>query len=218
MGAAEVNAIISGIKENKIIAIVRGVATKDIIPTARALKDGGIKLLEITFNQSSATGEKDTENAIGSLCDYFSDSMLIGAGTVLNARQTEIAVKAGAKYIISPNTDPDVIKTTNDMGAVSIPGALTPSEIAHACKLGAHFVKLFPAGDLGTAYIKAIRAPLSHIPLLAVGGIDNDNLQDFFKAGVCGVGVGSNIVDTKLIKEGKFEELTVLARKYTSQI
>jgi 2-dehydro-3-deoxyphosphogluconate aldolase/(4S)-4-hydroxy-2-oxoglutarate aldolase len=210
--------IIDGIKEHKIIAIVRGVALDDIVPAAQALKQGGIRLLEVTFNQSSSTGEQDTEEAIRRLCGMFGDEMIIGAGTVVSERQTVIAVEAGAKYIISPNTDAAVITKTLELGAVSIPGALTPTEVTHAYALGAHFVKLFPAGNLGIGYIKAIRAPLSHIPLLAVGGVNETNLIDFFKAGINGVGVGANIVNNKLISGKRFDELTALARLYTSQL
>ncbi len=212
------NEIIDRINKNKIIAIVRGVSPEDMIPMGKALNDGGIKLLEVTFNQSSPTGEKDTAEAIKRLCDYFGDEVSIGAGTVINEGQVEIAVAAGAKYIISPNTDVKVIKKTNDMGAISIPGALTPSEISFAHDTGAHFVKVFPAGVFGIDYIKAVRAPLSHISLLAVGGVDDKNLMEFINAGIKGIGVGSNIVNKTLIKEGRFNELTALARKYTSQI
>jgi len=210
--------VIERIKEHKIIAIVRGVALDDIVPTAHALMDGGIRLLEVTFNQSSSTGEQDTAEAIRRLCSAFGDDMIIGEGTVVSERQVAVAVEAGAQYIISPNTDAAVIRKTLELGAVSIPGALTPTEVLYAHNLGAHFVKLFPAGNLGTGYIKAIRAPISHIPLLAVGGVNDKNLMDFFKAGVSGVGVGANIVDNKLIKEKKFDELTALARLYTSQL
>jgi len=210
--------VIERIKEHKIIAIVRGVALDDIVPTAHALMDGGIRLLEVTFNQSSSTGEQDTAEAIRRLCSAFGDDMIIGAGTVVSERQVAVAVEAGAQYIISPNTDAAVIRKTLELGAVSIPGALTPTEVLYAHNLGAHFVKLFPAGNLGTGYIKAIRAPISHIPLLAVGGVNDKNLMDFSKAGVSGVGVGANIVDNKLIKEKKFDELTALARLYTSQL
>jgi 2-dehydro-3-deoxyphosphogluconate aldolase/(4S)-4-hydroxy-2-oxoglutarate aldolase len=210
--------VIERIKEHKIIAIVRGVALDDIVAMARALMEGGIRLLEVTFNQSSSTGEQDTAEAIRRLCSAFGGDMIIGAGTVVSERQVTIAVEAGAQYIISPNTDAAVIAKTLELGAVSIPGALTPSEVMYAHNLGAHFVKLFPAGNLGTGYIKAIRAPISHIPLLAVGGVNDKNLMDFFKAGVSGVGVGANIVDNKLIREKRFDELTALARLYTSQL
>lgn len=209
---------ITSINDNKIVAIVRGVSLDDIIPTAEALQKGGIKLIEVTFNQSSPTGEEDTCAAIKRLCEHFGDDICVGAGTVINAKQTEMAINAGAKYIISPNTSVDVIKKTNKMGAVSIPGALTPTEVTVAYEAGAHFVKLFPAGNFGLGYIKAVRAPLSHIPVLAVGGVNHENLMNFINAGISGVGVGSNIVNTTLIKEGKFDELTELARKYTSQL
>jgi 2-dehydro-3-deoxyphosphogluconate aldolase / (4S)-4-hydroxy-2-oxoglutarate aldolase len=209
---------IKKINDKKIIAIVRGINLKDIIPTAQALLDGGVELIEVTFNQSSKTGEKDTCDAIKMLCDHFGENVCVGAGTVISAKQAELAINAGAKYIISPNTSIDVINKTKQMGAVSIPGALTPTEVTFAYDAGADYVKLFPAGNFGIGYIKAVRAPLSHIPVLAVGGVSDENLLDFFNAGVSGVGVGSNIVNCKLIGEGKFSELTKLAKKYTDQL
>jgi 2-dehydro-3-deoxyphosphogluconate aldolase/(4S)-4-hydroxy-2-oxoglutarate aldolase len=136
----------------------------------------------------------------------------------MNVHQVETAINSGAKYIISPNTNLQVIKKTSELGAVSIPGALTPSEIAFAYEAGAKFVKLFPASEFGVSYIKSIRSPLNHIPLLAVGGVDENNMNSFFEAGVSGVGVGSNIVKKSLISMKKFDEITVLAKKYTKQI
>ena len=129
-----------------------------------------------------------------------------------------IARDAGAKYIISPNTDEKVIKKTNECGMVSIPGALTPTEIQYAHACGADFVKLFPADNLGIGYIKAVLAPLSHIKLLAVGGVNENNLKDFLNVGVKGVGIGSNITKKELIKQGQYDEITKLAKKYTIQI
>ena len=205
---------ISLIRQEKIIAIVRGVAPEQILATAEALYSGGIRLLEITFNQSSPTSDQDTAGSIRLLCAALGDRMGIGAGTVMTPAQVQTAVAAGARYIISPNTDAAVIRTTRELGAISIPGALTPSEIAAAWQAGADFVKVFPAGTFGTDYIRAIRSPISHIPLLAVGGIDENNLNDYLDAGVCGVGIGSNLASLKLIREGRFDELTVLARKF----
>ena len=99
-----------------------------------------------------------------------------------------------------------------------MPGALTPSEVVAAHSAGAGIVKLFPAGDLGVGYIKAMMAPINHIPMVAVGGVDDKNLKEFLDAGLHGAGIGSNIVNAKLIKEGRFAELTELAKKYTCQI
>ncbi len=206
------------INRHKIIAIVRGVDPEDILSAARALYDGGIRLIEVTFNQSSSTGVKDTTEAIKALSEEFGAEMAIGAGTVVSEEQCVLAIEAGARYIISPNMDKSVITKTVEMGCVSIPGALSPSEVNDAYKAGAHFVKLFPAGVLGLSYIKAIKAPLNHIPMMAVGGVDDKNLKEFLDAGLSGVGIGSNIVNTKLIKEKRFSELTDLAKKYTTQI
>jgi 2-dehydro-3-deoxyphosphogluconate aldolase/(4S)-4-hydroxy-2-oxoglutarate aldolase len=206
------------INKYKIIAIMRNVALKDVLPTVKALYKGGIHLVEVTFNQKSETCIEDTVNSIKQINDFSDGNMFVGAGTVLTNEQVDAAVSAGAKYIISPNTNLEVIRHTIKLGAVSIPGAFTPSEITTAYEAGASYVKLFPAEVLGINYIKAIRGPINHIPLLAVGGVNDENLKDFFAVGVSGVGIGSNIVKSSLIKEGKLDELTELTKKYTVQI
>jgi 2-dehydro-3-deoxyphosphogluconate aldolase/(4S)-4-hydroxy-2-oxoglutarate aldolase len=208
--------VIQSISAHKIIAIARNVPAGAIVKAAAALYEGGIRLIEVTFNQQAVPA--DTARAIKTLSDAFDGSMLIGAGTVLSVEQVELAASAGGQYIISPNVDPDVIRRTNELGLVSIPGALTPSEVMTAWNSGADFVKLFPAGELGIGYIKALRAPINHIPMLAVGGVDQHNLKDFLAAGIQGVGIGSNIVSTKLIEAGNFAGLTDLAKAYTEQL
>lgn len=210
--------ILDYIAEYKIIAIVRGLPTEKIIPTAQALYDGGIRLIEVTFNQSSKLALKETSDAIKGLCETFGDKLCVGAGTVMTVEQVEVAKNAGAKYIISPNTDVNVTQACNNLGLVSIPGALTPSEIALAYNSGADLVKLFPAGNFGLDYIKAVRAPLNHIPMLAVGGVDENNLNKFLESGLLGVGIGSNIVKTNLIMEGSFDKIKELAEVYTKAI
>lgn len=210
--------VIKTLKEAKIIAIVRGVEGEKILPACEALYKGGIKCVEVTFNQSSELGNKDTFDAIKTLTENFGDKMCIGSGTVMSVEQVELAVKAGAKFIISPNFDKDVVKRTVELGAVSIPGVLTPTEIADCFKAGASFAKVFPAGEIGLEYLKAIKAPISHIPMLAVGGVSLDNMKNFFAIGIEGVGVGSSLVDKALINESKFDELTELARRFVNKI
>ena len=205
------------INQNKVIAIVRGVEKDKIKDTAKALYDGGIRLIEVTFNQSSKTCIEDTVESIKAISKSVGGNICVGAGTVMTIEQTKAAIDAGAKYIISPNTDEAVIKETKRLGAVSIPGAFTPTEVVEAYKMGGDYVKLFPAGLLGTAYIKALIAPISHIPLMAVGGIDHHNLKEFLSTGIAGVGVGSSLVDKNLIKQEKWNELTLLAEKFTGQ-
>lgn len=201
------------LKEKKLIAILRKVPAQKLERVAKALYDGGIRFMEVTFDQSSASGVQDTAAAIARLAGSLPDAY-VGAGTVMTAEQVDAAADAGAKYIISPNTDAAIIRRTVEKGMLSMPGAFTPSEIAFAFQEGAAFVKVFPAGDLGPAYIKAIRAPISHIPLLAVGGVDLDNMAAFYRAGICGFGIGSNIVKKDLIDRDAYDALTKLAKAY----
>ncbi len=206
--------VVERINEHKIVAIARRVPVNRIVSAAEALYRGGIRLMEITFDQADPECVRLTARMIEALTSRFPD-MLVGAGTVMSREQARAAADAGARFVLAPNIDPDVIDEVLKRGMVAIPGALTPTEVAHAFKLGAAMVKLFPAGDLGTGYLKALQGPLPHIPLMVVGGVDLNNLADFFKAGAKAAGIGSNIVDNKLIAEGCYGELTELARAYT---
>lgn len=210
--------LLEKIYQGKIIAIVRGVPCALMLDTARALLKGGIHMMEVTFNQASEEGIRETADSIRLLAKELPDEILLGAGTVMTPEQVDLAKECGARYIISPNVDVDVIRRTKELGMVSIPGAFTPSEIAVAYKAGADIVKLFPAGLMGTAYIKAIMGPLSHIPVSAVGGVDDKNIAAFFKAGVCSVGIGGSLVDRKAIAAGNFEAITQTAQKLTDAI
>lgn len=209
---------IHAIIDNKIIAILRKVKPEYIVPTAEALYNGGIMLIEVTFDQSDSKGSQETVKAIKALTESFADRILVGAGTVMTKAQAQAAFEAGARYLISPHTDIDIIKMTNRLGVVSIPGAITPSEIVLANNSGADFVKLFPAGNFGLEYIKAIMAPISHIPMLAVGGVNESNVGMFLSAGIKGVAIGSNLVNNELINEGRFNEITMMAKRYTEKV
>lgn len=209
---------IEAIKSKKLIAILRNVPKGKILKTAQALYDGGVRLIEVAFNQANEDTISETAQLIKELNKEFSDRMIIGAGTVMNLRQLQMALESGAKYMISPHTDMELIRETVKRGAVSIPGALSPSEIIQAYQAGAHFVKLFPAGELGIDYIKAVGAPISHIPLLAVGGVNEINLTEFLEAGIAGLGIGSNMVDQTLIANNQFDALALHVKRYAEQI
>ena len=129
-----------------------------------------------------------------------------------------LTAAAGGRFIISPDTDSDVIRATKQAGLVSIPGAMTPSECKQAGKAGADFIKLFPVDFYGPRYIKTLKAPLSHLKFLAVNGITADNMGEYFAAGAVGVGVGSGIVNKALIEAGDFAAITELAKGYTSRL
>lgn len=212
------NAIISAVESEKLIVIVRGIGREKLIPLAEAMYKGGVRLLEVTFSANGSVSDSETAENIRMLSEHFSGRMFIGAGTVLSKEQVELTANAGGGFIISPDTCIEVIKKTRELGLVSMPGALTPTEIQSAHKAGADFVKVFPAGNLGADYLKSVKAPLSHIKLLAVGGIGIDNIPEYKKVGISGFGLGSNIIDKKKVDEGDFESITALAEKYVSLI
>lgn len=204
------------IKKRKLITIMRGVKGEQYLPLTEALWRGGVGLAEVTVNQSGDV--RDTCDAISRMREAFDGRVEIGAGTVMTVAQLDEVLRAGATFIISPNSSRAVIEATKERGAVSIPGAFTPSEIASAYEWGADFVKLFPADALGIPYIKSITAPISHIPLLAVGGVTDANLGELFAAGIRGVGVGTNIISKKLLAEGDYDGIEALARRFVTAI
>lgn len=206
------------IKEHKLVAIARKVRVDDIVNTAKALYEGGIRLMEITFNQESSCCIEDTVSSIRAVKAALADGMCVGAGTVISVEQAEAAKKAGADFALAPNTDPAVIGRIRKLGMVAVPGAMTPSEIVLAWNSGADIVKLFPAADLGLAYVKAIRGPIGHIPLMAVGGISNENVSEYLAHGFCSCGIGSCLVRNDLIASGDFDGLRRLASEYANAI
>ena len=206
------------IKEEKIVAIVRGIAGDKLLDLADALYAGGISLMEVTFDHSSEEGIRNTLEGIALLTRERGETMQIGAGTVLNTIEVKNAKDAGAKYIITPNVNGDVITKAKEYGMAVMPGALTPTEIEFAHWLGADIVKVFPAGNMGPDYIKAIRGPLGFIPLAAVGGVSADNIAAFHKAGCVAFGVGGNLVDKQKIEAGELDEITAYAKRLRAEL
>lgn len=193
--------------QNKIIAIVRGVGPHDADEVARALLAGSVRLIEVTLN---------SEGALGTLARWretFEGELSVGAGTVLSVKEAKDALRAGAEYLICPHTDEALIACAREEGVPVFPGALTPTEILRAHAAGASAVKVFPVGSVGgPAYLKDVRAPLGHVPLIAVGGVNEDNARAYLDAGALALGVGGSLVSPALIRAGRFEELTVRAR------
>jgi 2-dehydro-3-deoxyphosphogluconate aldolase/(4S)-4-hydroxy-2-oxoglutarate aldolase len=196
------------IAQHKVIVICRKVYGENLKKLAGALFKGGIRLIEVTFDQQDPDCLAKSCTALRLLAGLHGDGMLIGAGTVLNARQVEAACDAGAKYIVSPDFNPSVVKRTKELGLVSIPGAMTPTEILAAHDCGADFVKLFPATTLGFKYIKDILAPISHVKLVATGGVSEENFAQYLELGFAGAGISGRLTDKKLIESGDLDELT----------
>lgn len=203
--------IVKAVYDGRIVAIIRGFAPEVCMKLAEAYFKGGIRLIEVTFNQKAPETWKDTAAAISAIKERFSGEVHVGAGTVLNEDQLSMCEDAGGEYMITPNVNPALIRECVRRGLVAMPGALTPSEAVDAFDAGASFVKIFPAGSLGTGYVKAIRAPLAHIPFLAVGGISPDNVADFMRAGCVGAGVGGNLTNKEWIAAGEWEKIAEVA-------
>lgn len=209
--------IVKVIETNRIITILRGLTEEQLIRTCEAMEKGGIRLAEVTFSASGEPSDEVIAGYIRTLAAHFAGSMHIGAGTVLTERQVRLAAEAGAEFIISPDTNADIIRATRAAGLVSIPGAFTPSEATAAHRAGADFIKLFPNSEVKISYLKALAVPLSHIRFLAVGGVNDENLPDYLAAGAAGVGIATGIVNKKLIAAGDYDGITALAARYTEK-
>ncbi len=200
------------IYEHRIVAILRGCDPSHVLPIAEALYAGGIRLLEITLNSPGA------HEAIEAAATTLGDRMVIGAGTVLDAAEATSAIAAGARFVLSPSLDAGVVRRTLDMGAVSIPGAFTPTEILSAWRLGAQIVKVFPA-SIGPAWFRDIRGPLPQIPLMATGGVSLSNIKDYDQAGAVAFGIGSSLVSPVAeLTESHLHGLRVKAKAFVDTL
>jgi 2-dehydro-3-deoxyphosphogluconate aldolase/(4S)-4-hydroxy-2-oxoglutarate aldolase len=204
--------LIEQLKQAKIIAILRGISEETAAPIAQALADGGIIFLEVTLNTEGAL------DMIRRIKASFGHKLRIGAGTVLNLSMAKEAVAAGAEYILSPNLNEAVIYYGQEQGIDVWPGTMTPTEIVRAYEAGAPAVKVFPMGSLGLSYLKEIRAPLNHIPMIATGGVDLHNINEFLDAGAIAVGLGSNLVDKKQVQAGDYAAVEQRARSFVNQV
>ena len=175
------------ILRHRIVAILRGCAPERVMDIVAALADGGVRLLEITLNSPGAL------DLIRRVAGTMGDRVLVGAGTVMTPAEAEMAIDAGAKFILSPSLDADTIRVTKELGAISVPGAFTATEIVMAWRNGADIVKVFPA-SVGASYLRDLRGPLPQIRLMPTGGVNLDNIREFRAAGAVAYGIGSALV------------------------
>lgn len=206
------------IMEHKIVAIVRGFEPETVVEMAKLYCANGIYCVEVTFDQTSLENQLKTVQTIRLVKEALGNKMCVGAGTVMTAEQVRMAADGGAEYMISPNVDEEIILETKRLGKLSIPGAMTPSEIAAGYKMGADIIKLFPANELGPSYIRAIKAPLKHIPLMATGGVRPANAMDYLHAGSAALGVGGDLVNKQWIASGEFEKISRAARAFADSV
>ena len=203
---------LDAIIDSRIFAILRAVPADRLTGVAQALIRGGVRALEVTFVQNGRL--LDTAESICALRDALGSSIMLGAGTVMTVEQLETAKMAGAEFIVAPNTDERLIARAKELSLTAIPGALTPTEVARAYAAGADAVKLFPAGLMGAEYLKAIRGPMPHIPIAAVGNITENNIAAFKNAGACAFGISSGLASAEEINNCRYEDITQNCKRY----
>ncbi|MEO7494194.1 MAG: bifunctional 2-keto-4-hydroxyglutarate aldolase/2-keto-3-deoxy-6-phosphogluconate aldolase [Massilia sp.] len=202
-------AIMQAILRNPVIGIVRADSAELALRSAEACLAGGITALEIAFTTP------DAANVIAQLCAR-NPQALIGAGTVLDAATARIAILHGARFVLAPNTDPEVIRTCNRYQIPAMPGAASATEVVTALELGATIVKLFPGEPFGPAYLKALRAPLPQAPLMPSGGVSLDNVEAWFAHGAVVVSVGGELTGPAAC--GDFAAVTANARAFVDKV
>jgi 2-dehydro-3-deoxyphosphogluconate aldolase/(4S)-4-hydroxy-2-oxoglutarate aldolase len=212
------NDTVRTILDEGLIMILRGVPSDKLEQLAEAMYLGGVRLIECTYDATGKIPDEQIAENIGMLVRRFAGKMRIGAGTVLTEKQVKLTKSVGGEFIISPDTNPELIRATKEAGLVSIPGALTPSEATAAHRAGADLVKLFPASTLGTSYLKTICAPLSHIGFLAVGGVKLDKVGEYLDAGAKGFGMGLTAEDRVAIMTGNYAAVTERCSRITEAI
>jgi 2-dehydro-3-deoxyphosphogluconate aldolase / (4S)-4-hydroxy-2-oxoglutarate aldolase len=200
------------ILEGGIVAVVRSETSEPLVKVVEALALGGVTAAEITFTVPDAIEViRQVRRAVG-------NSLVLGAGTVLDSETARAAILAGAEYIVSPIVNVDVIRLCRRYDKVVMPGALTPTEVVSAWESGADVVKIFPADLGGPPYLKALRGPLPQIRLMPTGGVDLSTAGSFIKAGACCLGVGSSLVDPKSVASGDFAAIRELAAQYVAAV
>lgn len=192
-----------------IVPVVRASTPEKAISIADAIRDGGVNIVEITMTVPGAI------DVIARLRERYGNDVLLGAGSVVDEETARAAVDAGARFVVGPAIDHGVIAACKELGVVCCPGALSPSEVLEAWRLGAEVIKVFPAGNVGgPKYIKALKAPLPQIELMPTGGVNVDTAAAFIKAGSFALGVGSGLVDKKAVAAGDYDAITRLAGEF----
>ena len=201
--------VLKQIKDTGVIPVVRATTADEAMRAIDAIRAGGISVLEITMTVPNAI------TVIEQVTTRFGGDALVGAGTVLNAGIAKSCISAGAEFVVSPALNMETIAYCREHDVAVLPGALTPTEVVQAWDAGADFVKVFPAGAVGGAsYIKALKAPLPHIELVPTGGVSLKTAADFIRAGAAALGVGTDLVDIKAIREGQSSLITERAKQF----
>jgi len=205
------DAVLAKIKSEKVIALIRADSSDGLLDCAKALAAGGLTSIELTMTTPGAI--EMLKKVSAELPDF-----VFGLGTVLDAATAEKGIQAGAKFMVTPALRPEVVKVARQCNIPIFCGALTPTEILQAWELGSDAVKVFPAEFFGPAYIKSIKAPFPHIPLVPTGGVNAENVGEFLKAGAMATAAGSSLVDAKSLKEKNWAVITGRAKAFAAAV
>jgi 2-dehydro-3-deoxyphosphogluconate aldolase/(4S)-4-hydroxy-2-oxoglutarate aldolase len=208
----EKNDVLAKLKELGLVAVIRGPSVDLTLKMVEALVTGGVYGIEITYSTPNAAG------VVKSLDQTFGEQIVLGMGTLTESRQAAEALEAGAKFLVSPLVDAELGRAMIGTGLATMIGALTPTEVFQAYRMGSDVVKIFPGNLVGPAYIKSLKGPFPYIPMMPTGGVSATNVGEWFAAGVFGVGAGSELCPPALAKEGRFAEIIDKAREFVNAV
>lgn len=196
-----------------LIPVLRAKNTRQALAVVEAMIAGGVTVVEVTMTCP------DAEEILRTLKQQYGGKLLLGSGTVTTAKDAEATIEAGAEFVVSPSLHPEVIAATKAAGKLSIPGALSPTEVITAYRAGADYVKIFPCSAVGGApYLKALLAPFPFLKLIPTGGVTLDTAANYLEAGARALGVGSDLVNLAAIDQGRPEAITGAARAYVDLV
>jgi 2-dehydro-3-deoxyphosphogluconate aldolase/(4S)-4-hydroxy-2-oxoglutarate aldolase len=195
-----------------LVAVIRGPSVDLTLKLVEALKQGGVLGIEITFTTPNAL------DVVRALHAQHGDSILLGMGTLTEPEQAAQALEAGATFLVSPHTEPDLARAMAATGLPTMMGALTPTEIVLAKRLGSDVIKLFPGSLTGPGYVKAIKGPFPDLLIMPTGGVSAENVSEWFAAGVFAVGTGSELCPPQLIRAGQFDEIIARAQRFVQAV
>jgi 2-dehydro-3-deoxyphosphogluconate aldolase/(4S)-4-hydroxy-2-oxoglutarate aldolase len=205
--------ILKRIGEIGIVPVVRASSSQHALDAVEAIEAGGIPVVEITMTVPNAV------STIRQLVANCGERVLVGAGTVCNARQAGECIEAGAQFLVSPGFSVPVLEVARTLGVLAIPGALTPTEVMASAEVGAKAIKIFPCGNIGGAkYIKALRGPFPELDFIPTGGVNPSNLAEFFVAGAFAVGMGSDLIDSVALREGRKTDVVQTIRSVAEAV
>lgn len=204
--------VLEKVKELGLLAVIRGPSPELTIKMVEALAAGGVTGIEITYSTPMA------EEVVAELAKKYGESLLLGMGTLTDPAQAASAKQAGANFLVSPICEPELVRAMVASGLPIMVGALTPTEVFQAYRLGSDVVKVFPGSVGGPAYIKSLKGPFPYIPMMPTGGVSESNVAEWFSAGVVAVGAGSELCPPQLAREGKFDEITRRAARFVDVV